>query len=152
MAPVANPSMFMRFFGLSEPRGMGPAHGARSPAAAAACSCVLSRGAAPRHTGSRPALPPHAPQPRRPLLPPPVENQPLYLMVSIACGLAVYTPIRHLVRARRQPRAAPARPPFPPLLTPPAPRRPARSFLPAAPSPPLLSPLTLTLPPLPHRR
>jgi hypothetical protein len=44
MAPVGNPSLFMRFFGL-------------------------------------------------------VENQPLYVMVGIACGLAVYTPIRHLMGA-----------------------------------------------------
>lgn len=28
-----------------------------------------------------------------------VENQPLYVMVGIACGLAVYTPIRHLMNA-----------------------------------------------------
>ncbi|GBF98245.1 hypothetical protein Rsub_11065 [Raphidocelis subcapitata] len=28
-----------------------------------------------------------------------VENQPLYLMVSIAVGLSVYTPIRHLLTA-----------------------------------------------------
>lgn len=28
-----------------------------------------------------------------------VENYPLYAMVGIACGLAVYTPIRHLTQA-----------------------------------------------------
>jgi hypothetical protein len=44
MAPLGNPSLFMRFFGLA-------------------------------------------------------ENQPLYVMVGIACGLAVYTPIRHLTNA-----------------------------------------------------
>lgn len=44
MAPVGNPSLFMRFFGL-------------------------------------------------------VENYPLYAMVGLACGLAAYTPIRHLTKA-----------------------------------------------------
>lgn len=28
-----------------------------------------------------------------------VENQPLYVMVGLACGLAVYTPIRHITHA-----------------------------------------------------
>jgi hypothetical protein len=28
-----------------------------------------------------------------------VENYPLYAMVGIACGLAAYTPIRHLTNA-----------------------------------------------------
>jgi hypothetical protein len=37
--------------------------------------------------------------PALPLIAAQVENYPLYAMVGIACGLAVYTPIRHLTKA-----------------------------------------------------